>query len=278
MKGVLLALISAASCAQAQPATAPAFAAASVKPSAADARGIGMQILPGGRLVIKNYPLIITIAAAYNLPFNQSARLTGGPDWIRGERYDIEATAEKGAIPAGATALKRKQIMLAMLQGLLAERFKLQVRRETKELPVFAIVVAKDEPKLEKAKVQEKDCPETRTSDGFVCHEFSGGQGRGLHGQAVDMDDLAHYVENWAERPVIDKTGLKGLYKIETRPWVSMRVGPAPAAGAKGEDGSEVADLPTLFTVFTTMGLKLESQKAAVETFEILHVEKPSLN
>src|ERR1041384_169410 len=117
MKGVLLALISAASCAQAQPATAPAF------------------------------------AAAYNLPFNQSARLTGGPDWIRGERYDIEATAEKGAIPAGATALKRKQIMLAMLQGLLAERFKLQVRRETKELPVFAIVVAKDEPKLEKAKV-----------------------------------------------------------------------------------------------------------------------------
>ena len=277
MRSVLVMLMAAAT-AHAQSATAPAFAAASVKPSAADARGIGMQILPGGRLVIKNYPLIITIAAAYNLPFNLSPRLSGGPDWIRGERYDIEATAEKGAIPAGATAAKRREILLAMLRALLAERFQLQVRRETKELPVYTIVVAKDGPKLEKAKVQEKDCPETRTSEGFACHEFMGGQGRGLHGQAVDMDDLAHYVENWAERPVIDKTGLKGLYKIETRPWVSMRVGPAPAAGAKGEDGSDVADLPTLFTVFTAMGLKLESQKAAVETFEITHVEKPSGN
>jgi uncharacterized protein (TIGR03435 family) len=165
--------------------------------------------------------------------------------------------------------------MRLMLQSLLADRFKLEVHRESKELPVYAIIVPKDGPKLEKAKLQEQDCPDARTPEGFVCHQFSGGQGRGLHGQAVDMSDLANYVENWAERPVIDKTGLHGLFKIDTRPWISMRPGPMPPAGTKGEDGSDVADLPTLFDVFNRLGLKLDAQKAAVEIIEITHIERP---
>jgi uncharacterized protein (TIGR03435 family) len=168
--------------------------------------------------------------------------------------------------------------MALMLQTLLADRFKLVVHREMKEMPIYAVVVAKDGPKLEKAKVEEKDCPPVRTSDGFACHEFMGGQGRGLHGQAVSMADLVSHVENWAERPVIDKTGIQGLFHIETKPWVSMRLGPVPPAGAKAEDGSDVADLPTLFTVFSNMGLKLEAQKGPAEIFEITHIEKPAEN
>jgi uncharacterized protein (TIGR03435 family) len=92
------------------------------------------------------------------------------------------------------------------------------------------------------------------------------------------MSDLANYVENWAERPVIDKTGIQGLFHIETRPWVSMRPAPTPPAGAKGEDGSDIADLPTLFTVFTQLGLKLDAQKAPVEIIEITHIERPVQN
>jgi uncharacterized protein (TIGR03435 family) len=172
----------------------------------------------------------------------------------------------------------RRLKMNQMLQTLLADRFHLEVRRETKEMPAYAVVVAKDGPKLEKAKLEEKDCPEERTSDGFACHEFSGGQGRGLHGQAVDIADLARYVENWAERPVIDKTGLQGLFHIETTPWVSMRVGPAPPPGTKGESGMDIADMPTLFGVFTKLGLKLEAQKLPVEMFEITRIEKPVQN
>jgi uncharacterized protein (TIGR03435 family) len=145
-------------------------------------------------------------------------------------------------------------------------------------MAVYAVVVGKDGPKLEKAKVEEKDCPEGRANDGVSCHEFMGGQGRGLHGQAVAMSDLVLYVENWAERPVIDRTGIQGLFHIETSPWLPVRPGPLPPAGAKGEDGSNLSDLPTLFDVFASLGLRLEAQKAPVEIFEITHVERPVQN
>ena len=275
---IALAIVSLAAVAgQIEAQTRPAFAVTSVKPTQPDARGINLQFLPGGRLVITGFPLHIIIAIAYNLPF-QSSRLTGGPDWVRSSRYDIEATAEPGAIPPSLTGAARAQKMKLMLQSLLADRFKLAMRTETREMAVFELVAAKDGPKLEKAKVEEKDCPDTPGSDGFSCHQFAGGQGRGMHGQAVDLSDLAQYVENWTERPVLDRTGIHGLFHIDTSPWRSLRLGPAPAAGAKGEAGGYIADLPDIFTVFARMGLKLEAQKAPVEIYEIAHIEKPTVN
>lgn len=263
--------------AQSQPATPLAFEVASVKLNKSD-RQRGMEFLPGGRLTATNIPLQHIIATAYNLPPFDSARLSGGPDWIRSERYDIQATAEKGAIPTGMPVKVRNEKMRLMLQTLLADRFKLAMRRETKEQPVYALVVGKNGPKLQKAKVEEKDCPEAPGGPDTSCHEFWGGQGRGLHGYAVDMSDLALAVQNWTDRPIVNETGVKGLFQIETKPWLPLRPGPPPAPGAKGEDGSELADLPTLFTVFEQLGLKLESQKAPVEAFVIEHVERPSEN
>ena len=111
-----------------------------------------------------------------------------------------------------------------------------------------------------------------------TCHQFNGGQGRGLHARAVTMSDLASYVENWAGRPLLDKTGIKGLYRIETKPWRSMDAGPAPAPGAKGEDGSELSDMPTLFQIFEQLGLKMESQKGQADVYIVDHVENPSAN
>jgi bla regulator protein blaR1 len=266
--------------AQSQPAGKLAFEVASIKLNAStDPRaGLGLQFLPGGKFV-SGLPLNFVIATAYNLPF-QSGRIVGGPDWIRTERYNIEATAEKGAIPAGATLKERNDKMRLMLQTLLTERFKMVIRRETKELPVYAIVVVKGGPKLQKAAIDEKNCPDTPTAlgDATSCHGFGGGQGRGLHAQAVDMSDLAVYVSNWADRPVVDKTGIKGLFQIDTKPWAPMRVGPPPPPGAKAEDGSNFADLPSLFEVFEQLGLKLESQKAPIETFVIESAERPSEN
>jgi uncharacterized protein (TIGR03435 family) len=116
-----------------------AFEVASVRPNkSTDFRGVQLQFLSGGRFVATNYPLQLLIAAAWNLPF-QSPRLTGGPDWIRSERYDIEAKAENGAIPAGLPAQARKDKMRMMLRTLLADRFKLTMRRETKELPIYRL-------------------------------------------------------------------------------------------------------------------------------------------
>jgi uncharacterized protein (TIGR03435 family) len=241
-------LSAAACCAQSQ----PAFEVASIKPSqAADFQRTGMKFLPG-RFVATNYPLQVLIAGAYRVPFN-SPRLTGGPEWVRSDRYDIEAKADPRATPAE---------MRLMLRKLLAGRFHLTLHRETKELPVYGMVVAKNGLKLPKAKPDETDT-----------HILLGGQGKGIHGKAADLSDLAIFVENFTDRPVIDKTGVEGLFQIETTGWVPMR----PKFGAP-EGGADLSILPSLFAVFSQLGLKLEPQKATVEMLVIERVERPTEN
>jgi hypothetical protein len=122
---------------KAQPPSAPlAFEAASVKKHNASDRRVGLpQFFAGGRFTSTGIPVRLLIAVAYNLPF-QSVQLTGGPDWIgsREDGYDIEAKAETGAIPAEMSPKARADKMRLMLQTLLADRFKLTIQREMKEL------------------------------------------------------------------------------------------------------------------------------------------------
>ena len=190
----------------------PAFEVASVKANQSNAQGgTPPQFVSGGRFVSSNMPLLFVVAAAWNTPF-QGPRLSGDSDLLSllRDRYDIDARAPADAFPAGTSEQARREKMRLMLQALLADRFKLVMRKETKELPIYAVVVAKGGPKLEKAKIGEAQCLDQGAGDfGVICHSFNGGQGRGLHGAAVDVADLALYVENWAQRPVVDKTGIK---------------------------------------------------------------------
>jgi uncharacterized protein (TIGR03435 family) len=258
------------------------FDAASVRPHApGDDEFSSPQFLPGGRFVSKG-PLFSVIAAAYDLLPNRGGRLTGGPDWLRTRSgaLDIQATS---VIPARLPVQERNDRMRTMLQTLLADRFKLKLRRETKEMPVYALVVAKDGPKLQKADIQEKDCTEgpfivMPGIPNTACHSFIGGQVRAIHARAVSLADVATYVENWTDRPLIDKTGIKGLYQIETTHWQPMDPGSSPTSPGAKQDGVDVADLPTIFEVFGKLGLKIESQRDQVETYVIEHVEKPSEN
>jgi uncharacterized protein (TIGR03435 family) len=169
-----------------------------------------------------------------------------------------------------------------MLQALLADRFKLKIHRETKETPVYALVVGKGGPKLQKGDIEEKDCPEGTPPPALgapvtACHIINGGRGRGLHSRAVDMSDVVTFIENWTDRPLVDKTGIKGLYHIDTSGWLPMEAGLSPVPGTK-QDGVDVADLPTIFEVFEKLGLKMESTKDKVDVYVIDHVEKPSEN
>src|SRR6266481_9484089 len=121
----------------AQPQPAPAFEVTSVKANKSpDMRGMRMQFLPGGRFSAANVPLRFLLVTAYNLPF-QSMRLSEGPDWINFEKFDIEAKAGDGVIPAGLSDKDRNEKMRLMLQSLLADRFKLAIRRETKEQTLY---------------------------------------------------------------------------------------------------------------------------------------------
>jgi uncharacterized protein (TIGR03435 family) len=163
----------------------------------------------------------------------------------------------------GISAADREARTRLMLRALLSQRFGLVVREEVREMSVYALTQAKRGHRLRHAVVQEKDCPANPSDDGLYCHHLSGGMRDGLRGQAVDMRDLAHQTEEWLDRPVVDETGITGLYMIRTEGWA------AP----------EDTEKPSVFRVFEeTLGLKLEPKKAKVTVYVIEQVERPSPN
>jgi uncharacterized protein (TIGR03435 family) len=259
------------------PGKRPAFEVASIKRHSDNRADIRFPTFSNDRFTA-TVPLRMVIATAYHLPFNPGQRLSGGPNWIQGSEgiYEIDA---KGSFPAGLSTGAREELERLMLQSLLADRFRLEIHRETKEMQAYVLVVDKGGPKLEKAGISEKDCSQSETSEQIPCHQINGGRGRGLHARAVTISDLTGYVENWTDRPLLNKTGLPGLYKIETQPFLPIEVSAAPIApGTTGEAGIDLADLPTLFQVFERLGLKMKAQRDKVETFEIEDVQRPTDN
>src|SRR3569833_1698583 len=256
-------------------AQAPAFDVASVK-----LHKDGPRVAPGfsnGRFTFSG-PVQWLISLAYQLPINSSPRLSGGPDWNRGrgQIYDIDA---RGSFPQSLNASAREERERLMLQSLLADRFKLVIRRETRELPVYTLVVDAGGPKLEKSSLTEADCSMPVPDGQIPCHQFNGGQGRGLHARAANMDDLVSFVENWTDRPMQNKTALAGLRKIEPQPFLSTDVAAnPPAPGAKGENGAALADLPTIFQVFEKLGLKMKADKASLDIYVIDDIQPPTEN
>ena len=243
------------------------FEAASIKPAKpAGSPAGGMQFLPGGRFRAGNMPMLIILGTAFNVPYStpDTLRIKNVPDWVITQRYDVEATPEKPSDPS-ADARSRNEKIRMMLQAVLADRLKLRIHREMIEGPVYALVVGPHGPRLEKSKVAPESCAENApTGGGAGCHQFRGGMGRGLHGEAVDLADTALYASNWSDRPILDETGLSGLFNVQTEPW-----------------GDPVLNDPSrasLREIFERLGLELKPKRAPVEFFVIDHVEKPSEN
>jgi bla regulator protein BlaR1 len=244
--------------AQSQAAAPLAFEVASVKQNrSGESLRAPSMILPGGRFTATNNTLRALILNAYSI---KPTLLSGGPSWIDSERFDIDAKAEARAIPPGAHGQPLWEKTRLMLRTLLADRFKLSVRVETKEMPVYDLVVAKNGPKLQKS---DKDC----TASATACHGFSGNPTR-LFGTAVDMTDLALILNNYSDQPVLDKTGIKGIFDIK------MQWNPFTPGEVKEGRPPEIELLPTLFTALDQqLGLRLVSRKGSVEAYVIDHVE-----
>jgi uncharacterized protein (TIGR03435 family) len=260
----------------AQPAASVAFEVASVKPHKAGEQIFGFpRFLPGGRFTSSGVPLQIVIAVAYNLPF-QGTQLSGGPEWLRSmdSVYDIEAKANADDLK-NLSPKDRADKLRLMLQTLLAERFKLTIRRDVKEQPVYLLTVGRNGPKLQRSKLQEKDCEDPANQ----CHDGGAGQGRGIHVKAFGMAELVVSVSNFTDRPLLDRTGLTDLYDIDTEGWVPMRQRPV-LPGDTSPESIAMADptRPTLNMIFEKLGLKMESSKTPVEVFVIDHIEKPTAN
>ena len=254
-----------------------AFEVASVKPSHSGATRAPSMILPGGRFKATNNTLRALILNAYGISATPYL-LSGGPGWIDSERYDVDARADSATIPGSLQGNQLWDKTRLMLRTLLADRFHLVIRRETKEMPVYQLVLARNGPIL---KTSDQDCAASTTA----CHGFSGNPTR-LSGIAVDMSDLALLLSSYSDRPVLDKTGIQGRFDIRlqwnpflARPSSSDDAPRAPGAVSREGPSSDPDSLPTLFTALEQqLGLKLESRKAPVETYVVERVEKPSAN
>lgn len=263
------------------------FEVVSIKRSDPSVSQRSLAITPGGRFTATATTLKALIMLAYNIGPD---KLTGATGWMDSEKYDVIATAPEGAIkgsvgrqaqwtgPNGQsakwTALPAdseggRQIR-GMLQALLADRFQLKIQPETKELPVYALLVGKDGPKLQESKGES-----VQIRSGSGPGEFSF--------QGTPMSTLAITLTWLTGRPVLDKTGLKGNYdfKLQWTPdenQMQMFRGTGGGAASNLSTAAEPSG-PSIFTALQEqLGLRLESTKGPVETFVVEHAEKPSEN
>ena len=87
------------------------------------------------------------------------------------------------------------------------------------------------------------------------------------------MDDLAQYIENWTDLPVVNRTAVSGLFAVETEGWTPMRLPPPPPGNPPA---ARFDDLPTIFTVLRKLGLELKQQEATVPVYIVEHIERPA--
>ena len=252
-----------------------AFAAITIKPArSADPRNMRLQVLPNGDLIASAVPVISLLSYAYDVPVNPSPRLSPLPDWTVRERYDIEAKASANALTPGLQDTEVRSRIRQMIRGLLADRFRLVMRVEKKTMPVYALTVAPGGPKLQRSTITEKDCTFDTAPEG--CHDFVGGLGHPLNARAIDMDDLAHYIGNWTDLPVVNRTGLSGLFTVNTQGWVPLRLPPPPPNAAPAVN--PFAGLPTISTVLGKLGLELKRQQDILPVYTVERIERPATN
>jgi uncharacterized protein (TIGR03435 family) len=185
---------------------------------------------------------------AYNVRYEQ---LSGGPGWITEDHYDLLAKSEGEGVLTTAQARQ-------MMQTLLADRFQLQVHRETHEVPIYELVVTRSGPKLKPA-----------SPDATGGYRVGGTEKGALRMEAsrTTMEQLARQLAGTSARFVVDRTGLTGLYAFTLEWWPANRTPPPDS------------DVPSMFDALQEqLGLKLETAKGPVEKLVIDRAQKPSEN
>ena len=272
---------------QQTPADAPTFEVASIKRNNSGDGNMTRGMQPGGRLTFVNVPVRQLIVTAYQV---QPYQISGGPSWLTSDRFDVIAKAENNATPDQTNL---------MLRSLLADRFKLVVHTEQREMPVYSLVKARPDGKLgEKLRPAAVDCGAMGRGRGapppappaaapgaapaaqgplMGCRTMIG-PGRIQIG-GLPIAQFATLLGNQLGRPVIDKTGLSGGYDIELAFMPEGgRGGPvgAPPPGAPPLPPID-PDAPSLFTaVQEQLGLKLESERGPVDVIVIDSIQQPT--
>ena len=233
---------------QAQSPQPLAFEVASIRPGDPDPQSAGLQFLPSGSLVARNFPLELLIQEVYRVNAFQIVGLRQWTSDWKTTRFDIQA---KAGGPASRDQLK------AMAQALLADRFQMRFHRETREVPVYALVPAKGGIKLQVARASGRP-PGTGGINSSVP------MGR-LFGNNVSM---AHFVqilsEQQLDRPVVDRTNFTEPFDFKLE-YAAM-------------DRPDAAGPAIFAAIQEQLGLRLDPLKASVEVLVIDHIERPSEN
>jgi uncharacterized protein (TIGR03435 family) len=236
----------------AQPAAkAPEISVVSIKPSDPGTNSQGNRF-PPGRFTVTGYSLISLIKSAYSV---KEYQILDAPGWMRSERWNLE-----GELTQPVSMFSYPQL----LQPVLADRYHLKIRRETRTMPIYSLVVAKGGAKLKKS---DPEAP------GGVRY------GNQIIGRKYDIRMLAPNLTGELNMPVVDNTGLTGIYDIDLK-WA-----PDPSRPDFG-DVHNPADLPApdpnrpeIFTAIKEqLGLELKAEKGPVDVIVIDHIERPTPN
>lgn len=241
------------------------FEVAAIKRAKPGQTGSGVRQLPGGGVDFKNSTAHSIVTYAYDI---RDFQLSSDPGWMSVERYDIQAKAEASgpADPRQMTDAQRQTQAAQIRQrvrSLLADRFQLKVRRETKELPVYVLVLAKNGHKL----------TENKSSVGGSMRINNGT----LTAQRMPLQALCHALASQLGRPVINQTGLDGNFDFKID-WSPDSPPVAPGDSPEGASASDPASPSLSAALQQQLGLRLESKKGPVETIVIERVSKPSEN
>jgi uncharacterized protein (TIGR03435 family) len=232
---------------------APTFEAAAMRAASPDGRnGALVNFIPGGGLRATNTTLKDLIETGYQV---RGFQILDGPSWAGATRYDV--TASSGPQPQGTS---NNEVRLKV-RALLKDRFQLQVHRETRTVPVYSLVLAKNAGKEGGLRATLAAARGVNASPGTML------------GEAAPMTALASKLSIQLDRPVVNNTGLEGNYDFKLQ-WT-------PDPGPPALDGRVAEDSPgpSLFTALQEqLGLRVESAKGPVEVLVIDHAERPSDN
>jgi uncharacterized protein (TIGR03435 family) len=250
-----------------------AFDVVSIRQNISQQRRVPINLAPGpDGFRVEQQPLMNLLLTAYmpttgGLFMNNIENL---PDWAKDSRYDIEARISDEDRAAWQDPNNQPAMLQEMLQGMLADRFKLLVHREMKEKPVYELVIAKGGLKFQETRPDEPRPAGPTLPGGGVMGQGADGA---THMYNMSMGLLAALLTSKSDRTVLDKTGLSGRYSIDIREPAQMA---APSAGQNGPTEDE--QRPAVADALKNVGLELKPAKEQVEKLVIDHVEKPSSN
>jgi uncharacterized protein (TIGR03435 family) len=258
-------------------AKAPSYDVVSIKPTDPDRSNSWMGV-PEDGFSAGGASVETLMINAYNLKWFDL--ISGVPGPVDSARFDVEAKLDEETVAAlkKLPNEERQAQRRLMMQAMLADRFKLKIHHENKEVPIYLLVIAKGGFKLKEADPKNTYPNGIKGPDG-LSHPGAMTMNYGnLTAQAIPMSNLALNLTGMAHRIVEDKTGLTGKYDVTLR-WTPEDDRATPLSDGRQDAAPAKESEPSIFTALQEqLGLKLESAREPVDTIVVDHVEMPSEN